>query len=97
MWKRIPSWIRNKYLLAFIVVLVWLMFFDTHNFMQQWRIRRQLKELRIERDFYKKEIVRDSIAIEELKNDPDALERFAREKYLMKREGEDVYIIVEND
>ncbi len=96
MWKRIPSWIRNKYLLALIVVLVWLMFFDTHNFMQQWRIRRQLKDLRIERDFYRQEIIRDSTAIEELKGDPDALERFAREKYLMKKEGEDVYILVED-
>ncbi len=96
MWNRIPSWIRNKYLLAFIAVLVWLLFFDTHNFVQQWRIRRQLKELRIERDFYRQETLRDSAAIEELKGDPDALERFAREKYLMKREGEDVYILVED-
>ena len=96
MWKRIPSWIRNKYLLALIVVLVWLTFFDTHNFMQQWRIRRQLRELRIERDFYREEIVRDSTAIEELKRDPDALERFAREKYLMKKKGEDVYILIED-
>ncbi len=96
MWSRIPSWIHNKYLLAFIAVLVWLLFFDTHNFMQQWRMRRQLKDLRIERDFYRQEILRDSIAIEELKGDPDALERFAREKYLMKREGEDVYILVED-
>ncbi len=96
MWNRIPSWIRNKYLLAFIAVLVWLLFFDTHNFMQQWRMQRQLKELRIERDFYRQEVLRDSIAIEELKGDPDALERFAREKYLMKREGEDVYILIED-
>ncbi len=96
MWNRIPSWIRNKYLLALVVALVWLLFFDTHNFMQQWRIRRQLKELRIERDFYRHEILRDSTAIEELKGDPDALERFAREKYLMKKEGEDVYILVED-
>ncbi len=96
MWNRIPSWIRNKYLLALVVALVWLLFFDTHNFVQQWRIRRQLKELRIERDFYRYEIIRDSTAIEELKGDPDALERFAREKYLMKREGEDVYILVED-
>ncbi len=96
MWKRIPSWIRNKYLLVLILVLVWLMFFDTHNFMQQWRIRSQLRELRIERDFYREEIMRDSTAIEELKSDPDALERFAREKYLMKKEGEDVYILIED-
>ncbi len=92
---RIFSILRNRYFLAFILVLVWLVFFDTHNFINQWRMRRQMKELEQERDFYREEIYRDSLAIEELKNNPDALERYAREKYLMKRDNEDVYIIVE--
>ncbi len=92
---RIPSLLRNKYFLAFLVVLIWLLFFDTHNLIWQWRMQRQLKELQTERDYYREEIMRDSMAIEELKGDPEALERYAREKYYMKREGEDIYIIVE--
>ncbi|MDR4988170.1 MAG: septum formation initiator family protein [Bacteroidales bacterium] len=95
MRHRIPSILRNRYFLAFLLVLVWLVFFDTHNFINQWRMRRQMKELQHERDFYRDEIYRDSLAIEELKNNPDALERYAREKYLMKRDNEDVFIIVE--
>lgn len=78
-----------------VSVLVWLLFFDNHNFIQHWRMQRQLNELRQERDFYLKEIARDSIALDKLKNDPDALERYARERYHMKKEGEDVYIIIE--
>ncbi len=77
-----------------VSVLVWLLFFDNHNFIQHWRMQRQLNELRQERDFYLKEIARDSIALDKLKNDPDALERYARERYHMKKEGEDVYIII---
>lgn len=96
MWQKIPSFLRNKYFLVFLVVLVWLVFFDTHSFIQQWRMHRQLKELKTERDFYREQITRDSLAIEELTGDPDALERYAREKYLMKREGEEVYIVVED-
>lgn len=92
---KIPSVFRNKYFLAFIIVLVWLLFFDTHSYIRQWRMQRQLKELRTQRNYYKEEITRDSLAIEELTGDPEALERYAREKYLMKRQGEDVYIIVE--
>ena len=92
---RIPSLLRNKYFLAFLVVLVWLLFFDTHSFVWQWRMQRQLKELQAERDYYREQILRDSMAIEELKGDPEALERYARERYHMKREGEDIYIIVE--
>ena len=95
MWQKIPPFLRNKYFLVFVVVLVWLIFFDTHSFIHQWRMRRQLKELKTERDFYREQITRDSLAIEELTSDPDALERYAREKYLMKQEGEDVYVIVE--
>ncbi len=93
---RIPSFLRNKYLIVLLVVLVWLLFFDSHNLVQQWRMQRQLKELRQERDFYLEEIRRDSAAIEELQNDPDALERYAREVFLMKKEGEDVFIIVDD-
>lgn len=96
MWARIPSFLRNKYLIAFLAVLVWLLFFDSHNLIQQWRMQRQLQELRQEREFYLEEIRRDSTAIEELKKDPDALERYAREVFLMKKEGEDVFIIVED-
>ena len=87
---------RNKYLIALLAVLVWLLFFDSHNLIQQWRMQRQLQELRQEREFYLEEIRRDSTAIEELTNDPDALERYARERFLMKKEGEDVFIIVED-
>ncbi len=97
MWQKIPSFFRNKYFLVFLVVLIWLVFFDTHSFIHQWRMSRQLNELKTERDFYREQITRDSLAIEELTGDPDALERYAREKYLMKREGEDVYVIVEDD
>lgn len=95
MWQKIPSFLRNKYFLVFLAVFVWLFFFDAQSFIQQWRMHRQLKELKTERDFYREQITSDSLAIEELTGDPDALERYAREKYLMKREGEDVYIIVE--
>ncbi len=92
---RIPLFLKNKYLVTFVIVLVYLLFFDTHSYIRQVRMQRQLKELRSQRNYYIEEIVRDSTAIEELTNDPEALERYAREKYLMKRRGEDVYIIVE--
>ncbi len=96
MWSKIPPILKNKYFLVFIALLVWLVFFDTHNFIQQYRMHQQLRNLHKEREYFLEEIKRDSLAIEELKNDPDALERYAREQYHMKREGEDVYVIVED-
>ena len=96
MWSKIPSLFRNKYFLALMVVLVWLVFFDTHSLVQQWRMNRQLRELRQERGFYLDEIERDSTAIDRLTRNPEELERFAREQYLMKKQGEDVFVIIED-
>ncbi len=95
MWSRIPSFLRNKYVIVLIVVFVWLLFFDNHSLVQQWHLRREIMDLQQQQEFYLKEFRRDSLAIERLKNDPDVLERYAREKYMMKKEGEDVYIITE--
>jgi len=95
MLDKIPSFLKNKYLLVLIAVLVWFMFFDQNNLIQQYRYSRQLKDFRAEKEYYLQEIARDSIDLDKLKNNPEELERYAREKYLMKRENEDIYIIPE--
>ncbi len=95
MWSKIPSLLRNKYVIALTVVFVWLLFFDNYSLIQHWRLRREIFDLRQQQEFYLEEIRRDSLAIDRLQSDPGALERYAREKYLMKKEGEDVYIITE--
>ncbi len=95
MWSKIPSFLCNKYVIALIVVLVWLMFFDNHSLVRHWHVKREIRDLQQQQQFYLEEIRRDSLAIDRLQNDPDALERYAREQYLMKKEGEDVYIITE--
>jgi len=87
---------KNKFIIAFAVAVVWLAFFDKNNLIQQWRLRKQLIELRRDKNYYNEEITRDSTAIRELKENPEALERYARENYLMKKEGEDIFIIVED-
>ena len=93
---RIPSFLKNKYLIALAVVVVWITFFDKNNLIYQYRLSRQLKELEDSRGFFLEEIRRDSTAIRELRDHPGALERYAREKFLMKRQGEDIFIIVED-
>lgn len=92
---RIPSFLKNKYLIALLAVLVWLLFFDKNNIVQQWRLQRQLNELRSDKEYYLQEILNDSTALHKLQNDPEALERYARETYLMKKENEDIFIINE--
>jgi cell division protein DivIC len=92
---KIPALLRNKYLIALMVVFVWMLFFDKNNIIQQWRLQKQLHELRSDRQYYLEEIKRDSTDLRMLQDDPEALEKYAREKYLMKKENEDIYIVPE--
>lgn len=95
MFRSIPSILKNKYFIALIVVFVWLLFFDKNNFVQQWHQQKQFRELHRNKAYYLQEIQQDSIALHQLKEDPDALERYARETYLMKKPDEDIFIIAE--
>lgn len=74
--------------------LVWLTFFDRNNFIAQLRLGRILSEKRAQKEYYQAEITRDSTSLEELMTDTLSLEKFAREKYLMKRDDEDIFLIV---
>lgn len=93
MFKKIPSFLKNKYFLVFLAALVWFVFFDQNNLIQQYRLTKEIKKLETEKAYYIEEIKRDSLQMEKFKNDPAELERYAREKYLMKKENEDIYII----
>jgi len=85
--------ITNKYLLTFIAFAVWMAFFDENNLTRQAELRKELGELHQMRTFYKTEIARNRSAIEELTTNKETLEKFAREKYLMRRDSEDVFIV----
>ncbi|HSV88162.1 MAG TPA: septum formation initiator family protein [Bacteroidales bacterium] len=95
MQLRLPGFLKNKYFIASVIALVWLAFFENNNLIHQIQMRRELMELRREKAYFLEEIARDSIAVHELKHNPEALERLAREKYLMKKENEVIYIIQE--
>jgi len=98
MFEKIPFSLKNKhlYILVLVVAGVWFVFFDQNNLIQQHRLSRQIKELEKEKEYYRQQIVSDSIHVDMLQNDPEELERYAREKYLMKKEGEDIFIVLED-
>ena len=89
--------LRNKYLIALTVFLVWLLIFDHNSLIDRIKYMKTLNELEDERQFYNKRIEVDSKRLRELKTDKDNLEKFAREQYYMKKENEDVFVIVPED
>ncbi|MEZ2336604.1 FtsB family cell division protein [Mucilaginibacter sp. RCC_168] len=92
--KRLINLVKNKFFLVTLAFLVWMIFFDKNDLFSQYEYRRQVNKLKEERDFYKKETDQVNKELDELTSNPQKLEKFAREKYLMKKDNEDVYVIV---
>jgi cell division protein FtsB len=91
---KIPPWLKNRYTLILLFFLVWMTFFDRNDFISQYSYSQELKKLENDRDYYKAEIEKNKKEAHELMSDPDNLEKFAREKYLMKKDDEDIFLIV---
>lgn len=89
--------IKNKYFLVSLAFLVWMLFFDRNDLLSQYEYQSQLNKLQEEKEFYQKETAQVKKDLEELTTDMKKLEKFAREKYLMKKDNEDVFIIVKEE
>jgi cell division protein DivIC len=91
--KKIALIITNKYLVASVFFVVWMLFFDQRDYFQQKDRQAELLKLEAKKAYYVQEIAKTKKELEDLQNNPAALEKFARERYLMKKNGEDIYII----
>lgn len=89
--------LRNKYLVALLVFLVWLLIFDRNNLIDRVKYLRARHGMELEKQYYLERIDQDSRRLNELKTDRDNLEKFAREQFFMKKENEDVFVIVPDD
>ena len=81
-------------MISIIIFILLITVFDKNNLIEVWKLNQQLNELESQRDYYQQKITQDSTILENLKDDT-FLERYAREHYLMKRQGETIYIIRE--
>ena len=91
--KKVFTILTNKYLVAFSFFVVWMLFFDQRDYFQQRDRQEELKKLETKKRYYVQEIEKTKKELTDLQNNPAALEKFAREHYLMKKDGEDLYII----
>ncbi len=76
-------------------LLIWLTFFDSNDLYSQYKLARKLDNINADKAYYLEKIEEVKEDREELLSNPDLLEKFAREKYLMKKPTEDLYIVVE--
>ena len=82
----------NVYVMILIPFLIWMFFFDENSYLVHKKFDREIEDLENTISFYKEKIKQDKATIEKLQDSLE-LERFAREKYLMKKENEEIFII----
>lgn len=92
-WIKIIS---NKYLLIIVGFGVWMVFFDTNSFLIHRELDKEIEGLENNAEFYQKEIDHDKSFMKKME-DSNEMEKFAREKYYLKKENEDIYIIEHED
>ncbi len=92
--QRLLNLFSNKYFLISAVFVVWLIFFDRNDLLSQYEYRQQLNKLKAEHNFYTKETADVQKELNELTSNKEKLEKFAREKYLMKKANEDIFVII---
>ncbi len=85
----------RNYIIVTILFLLWITVFSPNTVVDQVRAYRELRELRRMKDFYQKEIAENEALIKKFKTDPDFVETYGRETYLMKKDNEDIFLFVE--
>ena len=93
---KIPK-IFNKYWISIGVLFVLLAFADQYNFRAHYKLIKELRTLKKEKAFFQGEIKKDSTLYHDLFEDDENLEKFAREKYKMKKSNEDIFLIIEEE
>ncbi len=97
MFDQIKNIIKNKYIIATVVFIVFIIFGDKNNVVEQYNLRKQYNKVKTEHDYYIEQIAKAKKDYNELFSNDRNLEKFAREKYLMKRDNEDVFVIVKKN
>ncbi len=97
MLKNLPPFTKNFYFVAGMTFLSWMLFIDTNDLYSQYKLKSKLSDLAKEKAYYETKIEEVRADRQQLLTNQDLLEKFAREKYLMKKETEDLFVIVEED
>jgi cell division protein DivIC len=90
----VPGWLKNKYVLTAAGFAVWVLFFDSRDLItSHFREKGELNRLEKSKKYFEQEIATTKQELEQMKSNPALLEKYARERYLMKRDNEDLFLV----
>jgi cell division protein DivIC len=88
---------KNKYFVSVVVFVVWISFFDRNDLFTQYDRKKELQKLEKSKDYYETEITSTKKELRDLNNNPTVLEKFAREKFFLKRPNEEIFIVEDSN
>jgi len=88
--------LANMYVFVLTIFVVWMAFFDTNSLLIHLELRGEIKKLEQQKEFLQNEISKDKKVLRKLST-PEELEKFAREKYYMKKDNEEIFLIEYED
>ncbi len=94
---KILKLLGNKWIIASLLFLTWIVFFDENSIISHQKNKRRLYELKQQEKYYRERIAVDKQKLEDLKAGEEKLEKFAREQYYMSKSDEDVFVVVDDD
>lgn len=97
MKEKLLKQLKNKYKLSILILFFWVTFFTSHDLISHISNRITLSDLEKEKSDLNSEIKKDQEKLKELSTNPENLEKFAREEYLMKKEGEVVFVVIKEE
>ncbi|MDZ7607841.1 MAG: septum formation initiator family protein [Cyclobacteriaceae bacterium] len=95
MLHRIPKFARNFYFIAGALFVFWMLFLDSNDLISQFQLSRKISSLENEKEYYMQKFDEVQQEHDQLLSNTESLEKFAREKYLMKKDSEDLYVIID--
>lgn len=91
--RLLSSILRNKYLLTLSVFVVWMLFFDRNDVFTQMQRRKEFNEIEESKAYFSQKITESKEFSKDIQSNAAAIEKFAREKYHMKRDNEDLFLV----
>ena len=93
-WKKFYK--TNFYMCSALIFGIWVTFFDSNSLISQQKTKRSINNLKREKNIYIQQINEIKTQLDRIKNDEDQMKRLAREKYFLREEGEEIYLLKKN-
>ena len=92
-FRNIPPFIYNKYFIASFFFAVWMLFFDRNDFFTQTERKNELKQIEASKEYFAQKTAESKKFSLDMRSNADAVEKYVREKFLMKRDNEDLFLV----